>query len=370
MIRIAIEANSALNNRPTGVGRYTAAIVGEMARLCADEANDTELLLLYKLSRRKQRHHLPVGPNIRHCPMTESALQHFFARRYRANGLLCPYKLHPLVPGAALVPVIHDLHAVHGVNYTADTEKSRQRHIATLRFFAENAARLIFISRYVREDFRRHFSVELARTEVIYHGVGPEFHPRPPARNAEFCQQFGIGRPYLLFAGDPRPSKNLARVLDAYAASRTRATHDIVILGLTQGTAQGERLKEQIRSLGIAQQVHLLHYLPSRQLPLAFAAASGLLFVSLDEGFGLPILEAMASGVPVLTSNVTACPEVAAGHAIIVDPYDVDAIRDGLERLPAMDPALRRDALRYAGRFTWNETARQTLSVLKSAATG
>jgi glycosyltransferase involved in cell wall biosynthesis len=175
----------------------------------------------------------------------------------------------------------------------------------------------------------------------------------------------GLTRPYLLFAGSPRPNKNLSRMLGAFAQSALAASHDVVVLGRVSDDSDGIALRAQVQALGLQARVCITGYVSDADLALAFSAASGLLFASLDEGYGLPILEGMASGIAVLTSTATSCPEVAGGHAVLVDPLSVSSVCQGINQLPLKTPAQLEAARAYASAMTWRRSAVQTLDILR-----
>jgi glycosyltransferase involved in cell wall biosynthesis len=272
------------------------------------------------------------------------------------------------VAARGLVAVVQDLHAFHGVNYAPEHEHVRQENLGALRQFAQHSSQLIFSSEYVRQDFLTHFDFDASRAHVVFHGVSEQFHPRTADEQQRFMQAHQLKRPFFLFAGSPRPNKNLPRMLQAWAASRTRASHDVVVMGKVGDNDDGRALLDTIRRLGAQDQVHIIGYVPEQDLATAFSAADGLLFASFDEGFGLPILEAMASGTPVLTSNKTSCPQVAAGHAILAEPGDVDGLRAGVEQLLEFTPGQLENARKYASALNWDRSARGTLDVMRLAA--
>ncbi len=363
-MKALIEVSTMLDRKATGIGRYTAELVAALHRLSMQPASDCELAYLYKVSRHKLRHLLPTGPRML---WTQQRLRHW-AGWHAADAVLWPHTFDPWVPARGLVAVVQDLHALHGTNYDAQNQAERQKNIKALQDFAKHSQRLIFSSDYVRQDFLQNFAFDPARAHVVPHGVGAQFTPRSDEQHRQFMHSYGLTRPFFLFAGSPRPSKNLPRMLQAYAASSACATHDVVVVGKVSGDSDGLALRAVITQLGIEAKVHIVGYVSEANLPVAFSAASGLLFASFDEGFGLPILEAMAAGTPVLTSDRTSCPEVAAGHALIAAPDDIDALRSGIEQMLERTPAQTEAARRYASALDWNASARGTLAVLRLAA--
>jgi len=361
-MKIAIEVSNAIERQPSGIGRYVLSLLAAL-----DTLNTAELMLLFRLSR-WMKGTLPAGRNFRYRLFTKSTLQSVFAKTYQADCLLCPAYTLPHPGRMPVVAVIHDLHLVKGINVaTAGRDQPAHRAVKTLEAYVDRCSQLIFISKHVQDEFLRTFHFDRSRTHVIYHGVAPTFRPRTDGELNEFRQRYRLYAPFLLFPGDPKPSKNIERMMEAYSQSGARTHYDLVLSGKISDSRRSA-LTILARHLGIQNRVRFLNYLPDHDLPLAFSAASGLLFVSLDEGFGMPILEAMASKIPVLTSDVTSCPEIAAGYAILANPVDVEQIRRGIEQLPQLSQDRLEAARRYANGMSWQATAQRTFSVLEQAA--
>lgn len=269
---------------------------------------------------------------------------------------------HRLPPWKAprKVVTLHDLYAALGINF--EKPKARSKQLAIYRDFAARADLAICVSRNTQRDFLTHCDYPEHRTRIIPPGVGAQFHPRDAALLAGFRQRYGLTRPYLLFVGNLHPNKNLNRLVEAYGRSAVQSDFDLAIVGCGR-PEDGERLRAQSR----AGRLHVLGSLPEADLPLAYAAAAALMFPSLYEGFGMPILEGMASGIPVLTSTGGACPEVANGHAELIDPLDVADMARGMEACLRRRPEQQAAARQYAADFTWQRTAEQTWQVYKEA---
>lgn len=360
-MKIAIEVSNAIERQPSGIGRYVLSLLAAL-----DSLGTAELMLLFRLSR-WMKGTLPAGENFRYRLFSKSTLQSVFARAYQADCLLCPAYTLPYPGQMPVVAVIHDLHLVKGINVaSAGPDQPAHRAVKTLQAYTDRCSQLIFISKHVQDEFLRTFPFDRSRTHVIYHGVAPSFRPRVDGELSEFRQRYRLHAPFLLFPGEPKPSKNIERMMEAYSQSGCRTHYDFVLSGKISESRRNT-LTALARHCGIQDRVRFLNYLPEHDLPLVFSAASGLLFASLDEGFGMPILEAMASGIPVLTSDVTSCPEIAGGHAILANPLDIDQIRRGIEQLPQVSQDRLEAARRYAGEMSWQATARRTVSVLEQA---
>ena len=216
-----------------------------------------------------------------------------------------------------------------------------------------------------RRDLTELLGAPPGKTAVLYSGVGPEFRPlHDPERLAAVRRRYGLPERFILSLGTIQPRKNYARLIRAYARlhhSGPQAPH-LVIAG-RPGWLSGD-LVGLVERLGVGGRVHFLRDATDADLPALYALAEVFALVSLYEGFGLPPLEAMACGTPVLVSDVSSLPEVVEGAGLLVDPFDVDAIAAALERLLG-DAALRRQlaerGLAQAARFTWAHAAEELL---------
>ena len=235
----------------------------------------------------------------------------------------------------------------------------------------KRATRVIAVSQSTASDLRHLLHVDPARIDVVPNGVGtlPEVAPMP---EPELRARHALGeRPFVLCMSAKRPHKNLPRLLDAIAAIPVERRPIVVLTGYR--TEHEPELVEQARRLGITDDVRILGWVESAEREGLYAAATALVFPSLYEGFGLPVLEAMARGLPVATSNRSSLPEVAGDAALLFDPEDKDAIAAAIERLLA-DPGERARLIeaghRQAERFTWAKSARGTISSYERALDG
>jgi alpha-1,3-rhamnosyl/mannosyltransferase len=173
---------------------------------------------------------------------------------------------------------------------------------------------------------------------------------------------------YILYLGTLEPRKNISALLEAYSflPKKTQASFPLILAG-GKGWLM-DNLEDEIRRLDIASRTVLTGYVPRKDLPALYSGAAVFVYPSLYEGFGLPPLEAMACGTPVITSNVSSFPEVVGDAGIMVDPYDVKRLRDEIERVledSSLRASLGSRGLARAKQFTWENCARQTLDVYK-----
>jgi alpha-1,3-rhamnosyl/mannosyltransferase len=240
----------------------------------------------------------------------------------------------------------------------------RKRRGELYRTAAADADAIITVSMATRQDVTRQFGVPDERVHVVYLGVDPHFAPPRPEATHAVLRHYQLAPGYLLFVGAISGRKNTARLVQAYAQSRAHLERPLVLVGAM--SYRGADTIAAISQCGLGQHIRLLGYVPDEDLPALYAGAGCFVFPTLYEGFGMPILEAMASGIPVLTSSTGAAPEVSGGLAVTVNPYDVEAIADGIERALETPAPRLAQARAHARAFTWERCASQTLAIYRS----
>lgn len=280
---------------------------------------------------------------------------------YHATHYVLPF----LLPCRAVVTIhdiIHLLYPEFLPNRLAFLYAERM-----IRRALEHGDRILTVSRNTKADLERYFDIAGDKIETIYNGIDESFRDAIAAEALpERLRGLGIAPGYVLFVGNPKPHKNLDNVLKAYArAVRQKGlAHQLVCVGDREG--DGGRLRLRAEQLGVADRLVLLGHVDQDVLPAIYQGAALFLYPTLYEGFGLPVVEAMASGVAVITSNTSALNEIAEGHAHLVNPLDIEgmaaAIVECLTDQGHRSELQRRGRLR-AGDFSWQRTAEQTLEV-------
>jgi len=289
------------------------------------------------------------------------------ARRDRCDVLYFPYPVLPPYRPIPTVAMIHDLGFVRfPEHYPADMLRNL---VGPMRSAARRASLLVAVSESTKRDLVELFGISAEKISVVHHGVGAEFAPIPDARETVRAR-IGIERPYVLFVGTVQPRKNLPRLIEAFArvVREQGIPHELIIAG-QKGWLAEESLSAP-QKFGIEHRVRFVDYVPEEMLPALYTAADALAFPSLYEGFGLPVLEAMACGAPVLTSNASSLPEVAGNAAILVLPTSVVQIADGLARIlfdEGLRSSLQQKGVHRARSFTWANSARSLISAFHRA---
>ena len=225
---------------------------------------------------------------------------------------------------------------------------------------ARRAAGVIAISRHTAEDVTRLLGVPRERISVIYCGRDEAMRPLPPSQVEDFRRRKGLPERFVLFLGTLEPRKNLVRLVEAFARLRQEDVHLVLAGGRGWGY---EPVLARIEVLGIGERVLLPGFVPAEEKPFWYNAAEVFVYPSLYEGFGLPPLEAMACGTPVVASDAASIPEVVGDAGILVDATNVDALAEALNRLlnhPQERELLRKKGLRRSKGFSWEKAARET----------
>ncbi len=239
---------------------------------------------------------------------------------------------------------------------------------AMTRLAARVADAIIVPSQAVRHDVIRVLRVDPAKVRVVYEAPAARYGPMDRAAAEAVAARYAGGGPFVLSVGSLEPGKNRGRLIRALHELRGRGI-DVPLLVVGQKAWRYDDDFALVRDLDMKDRVTFAGYVPDGDLPALYNAATAFAFPSLYEGFGLPVIEAMACGAPVVTSSVSATAEVAGDAAVLVDPQSVVSIRDGLERV-LTDAALR-EGLRTAGReraaaFTWRRAAEETHAVYRA----
>ena len=312
--------------------------------------------------------------------------RHVTARRYWRLGFQLadrlrrdrPELIHvqynaPLFCPVPTVVTVHDVSFVEHPEYFPPGQAWQLRMIAGQT--ARRAARIVTISEFSRRRIARAFGIE--EEEIVVTPLAAQEHLRP-ANRAQAAhhvrQRFGLDRPFLLTVGDLQPRKNqlgLIRAFRELLAGEPQLPHALVLAG--KETWFAPRVREEIRRSGLAERIVVTGFVGEEDLAALYNAADLFVFPSFYEGFGLPVIEAMACGCAVVCSNAASLPEVADAAAILVDPQDTAEITRAMRDVlldHELRERLKRHGLQRAGAFSWRETARRTLEVYYAVAEG
>ena len=262
------------------------------------------------------------------------------------------------------------LFTVHGFDMFAHPEfypaLVRWRLNRLIRTGLRNARVVLCVSHAVKDLVADRFKISDERLRVVHNAVGDHFRPIVAETARQTVEQnYGIQQPYVLYVGKLQACKNVVRILEAFHRFRHEVNPDMKLVLVGRRTWTSSDIAKTIDRLKLRSHIFELGYADNKDLPILYSGASMFVFPSLSEGFGMPVLEALACGVPVITSNVDALPEVTGDAALHVNPRSVDDIGSAMQRVftdPALRESLRVKGLERARAFTWRGAARQTLA--------
>ena len=263
-----------------------------------------------------------------------------------------------LLSSCPQIPLIHDINFEH--NPKDLTWKNRVYYRFFFSRFVKKAKRIATISAYSKSDISNFYKADASKIDIVSAGVSNEFTPLEKDECAAVRNKWSAGKPYFFFVGSMHPRKNIKRLIEAFTLFKkdTGSDYKLVLAGSILWSKS--EIEEAYQNSFCKDDIIFTGRLSDNDLKKVTAAAFALSFVPVFEGFGLPILEAMQSGVPVICSNVTSMPEVAGDAALMVDPYNVNDIAKGLERL-YRDDAFRIELMRRGhiqkAKFSWQKTA-------------
>jgi len=286
--------------------------------------------------------------------------------RDRLDVLHCPLNVAPAYTGAPTVLTVHD---IAFERFPDHYPSGQRRYLSTMtKLSARSATEIIAVSAATRDDLIEFYAIDPDRISVVPNGVEAAFRRHTPDELAAFRQANDLPEQYLLFVGTLQPRKNLDGLLRAYALVAERIEWPLVVIGGAGWLYTP--IQRLVRRLGLDDRVRFAGYVEPSELPAWYAGATIFALPSHYEGFGLPVIEAMASGTPVITSTTSSLPEVAGDAALLVNPASPVAIARAILQL-AEDEQLRRElaerGLHRAGGYSWRQTAASTYAVYQRA---
>lgn len=370
--RICLDISPAIHGR-AGIGRYAGELTAALAAL----GDGHEYALFYN----RAREAVPAPPLDRLPRLSTNdgdrpwrlrvLLAHLAGRPQdrRFPGVTLFHATDHLLPHLSAVPSVFTLHDLtFRLHPTTHTPLNRWFHLLMMPLFLRAATAVIAVSECTRRDALRLYGLDEARVRVIHEGVGGQFRPAGPQAISAVRRRYGLPERFILYLGTIEPRKNLSTLLDAYLALRSQGTACGLVIAGRQGW-RSQPFMRRLRELGLEEEVSLPGFVTEADLPALYSAASLLALPSLYEGFGLPVLEAMACGTPVVCSNTSSLPEVAGDAALLVAPHDTAGWAGAMGHVladPALQAELRARGLARARRFGWPAAARATLDTYRA----
>jgi len=379
-VRVAIDAHLLSDQqsyRSAGVSNYSVELLRALGALVLETQTQSDRapveLFAYLHARRFTtpgiqlvRSRLPLENPLARIVWEQSLLP-LHLRRKRASLVHGLVNVLPLTASCPGVVTVHDLAFVR----TPETMRPMKRIYLTAlcRASVHRAAHVIAVSHQTAADLQHFFGAAPHRITVVHNGVAARFTPRSAEAQAAFRRRRGLPPRYLLYLGTLEPRKNLEQLVRAFAQWRavtSAAAHDVrLVLAGAKGWHYAEIFRS-VEALGLTEQVLFPGFIPGDELPDWYAAATAFVYPSRFEGFGLPVLEAMACGTPVVCSRAPGVSEVAGDAALTFPVHDDAAIVAALEVVvnqTAARQALAARGLAQAARFTWRRSAEATLEI-------
>src|ERR1700682_1425711 len=374
-MRVAIDIRRAGD---FGIGTYIRNIVNQFART----DSETEYLLIGQ-----QRHLQQVDPRPENFMLLEYASDPgsfhthmhlpFLLRKHGVDILHMPWFYAPAVVPARLVMTVHDLTDVPAPPGGAPLVQAGRLYFA--RRALARANRIMAVSHSSKRELSRVFGVPEEKIEVVYNALDERFLREPmPTDGDRVLERHAVTDPFVLYAGNIKPQKNLARLIEAFAVAKADLRDHPQYAGLKllligDSAEEHSDLRRAVLRSRVQGEVRFLGFVPHSVLRVFYSRAEAFLFPSLYEGFGLPPLEAMAHGTPVLTSSASSLPEVFADAALLVNPENVFEIARGIRQI--LTENITREALIRRGhdlvrKYSWERSADQVREVYRSVVTG
>lgn len=370
-MRIAIDARKL---RDYGIGTYVRNLLRHLSRI--DQR--TEYVLLCRAADCAGIEEL--GENFRAVPESAPAYSireqlriPMDLRREGIDLFHAPhYVLPPLTPCRSIV-TIHDCIHLRFPQYLPNRLAYAYAR-SSLWVATHRSNRVLTVSEASKRDILRYFRVPESKINVIPNAIDERFGEVPSADEVlRVRERYQLNDPFVLYAGNIKPHKNLERLIEAFHTLRRGGLDTVKLLIIGDEISKYATLRRAVHKYKLHKHVRFFGFVPDKTLAVLYRLAGVFVFPSLYEGFGLPPLEAMASGTPVITSNVSSLPEVVGDAALLIDPYEADAIAQAMRRV-LTDAALREDlrqrGLQRVKEFSWERSVRRVHAIYQEVIAG
>lgn len=371
MIRVGIDGSTLLVRQKTGIERYTEQLIIHLAALIG-ERSDVELHIYLHTGNRyadpalEAEYRSRLGSMRMHKHANPRAYNVYLPYRSAVDRLDLLHIPGPSAPRVNVCPLLITCHDVLWMRLPPEGIEVESRNVDMANRAISKAMAIIAVSATTKQDLIDYSHKRDDEIDVVHSGVDSRFHPQSDATEA-IRSRYHVG-PYLLNVGAIQYRKNHVRLLQAFdkLVREHDIPHTLVIAG--RDGWGSDHIYAEYERLQLGPRVCFLGYVPEEDLPLLYAAADLVVYPSIYEGFGLPLLEAMASGVVLAVANTSSLPEVGGEAALYFDPFDVDDMAHTILRgIMSIDDRqrLREMGIERAGEFTWQKTARETLDVYR-----
>lgn len=364
-MRIAVNTRLLLKGKLEGIGWYTHQMLERIVRAHPEH----EFLFLFDRPYDPSFIFAPnVKPIVAHPQARHAVLFYLWfewmipamLRKYKADLFLSTDGLCSLNTKTPTCLVMHDLAFEHYPEHLKLSHRLYLRRWSPL--FAQKAARIVTVSEFSKRDISEHYQISPDKIDVTYNGAHPSYKPLSWEERDQVKSEYTEGQEYFVFAGALHPRKNVVALLQAFVKFKKRHRSPIKLVIVGRMAWKFEELATMREEMPFKDDVVWPGYLGVERLSKVIGAAYALVYPSLFEGFGIPILEALKCGVPAVVSNTSSMPEVAGDAALLADPNDVEEIAAQMGRIykdEALRNQLKAAALIQAGKFDWDHSANQ-----------
>ena len=362
-MKIAVNTRLLLKNKLEGIGWFSYET---LSRITKNHPND-EFIFIFD----RPWHNdfifsdnitpVQIGPPSRHPFLWYAWFQISIPKilnQHKPDVFLSPDGYLSTNTNVPSLPVIHDINFEHYPKDLPFWYSKYYRHYFPK--FAEKSTRIATVSQFSKNDIAKKYKVDPNKIDVVYNGVSDRFKPLDKKEINETQKDLANGNPYFVFVGAIHPRKNIAKILEAFEDFKSTGNYNHKLLLVGKKKWWTSEMEETFQTMKYKGDVIFKDNMNAQQLAQAIGAADALLYVSTFEGFGIPILEAMKCGVPVITSDVSSMPEVAGNAALLCSPFKSDSISEQMKRLvhePNLSNSLIEKGLLRAKGFSWDKTS-------------
>ena len=371
-MKIAVNTRFLLKDKLEGIGRVTYEL---LTRMVANHPEDDFIFLFDRpyddsfifADNVKPVH---VFPPARHSYLWywwfEMSVPRIL-KKEKPDVFFSPDGYCSLATAIPTVMITHDIAHVHYPDQLPDWAlKYYNKYVPK---FLERADQVIAVSKATKKDLAKTYSIDASKIEVIYNGCGAGFFPIDKNTQQDIRNKYTDGEPYFFYIGSINPRKNIHRLIEAFDFFKKQSTSKTKLLLGGRFAWKPEIIQNAFENSSYKDDIRFLDYVEKEELPKILGSAKALTYVSMLEGFGIPLVEAMYSEVPIITSNVSSMPEVVGQAALLVDPLNVNYIANALLEMDS-NKALQKELVQKGRverkRFDWDVAAKQVYDLLKS----
>lgn len=369
--KIGIDARLFGTAHSTGVGTYTEELIGNLLKIDQDNRytvfttpESAQYFPFYASNLQKKA--IPYA----HYSYSE---QLFFGKELKASGVELVHYTNFNSPvfyrGTKSIVTVHDLTLWFFPGRLQRSWLKRLGYRYVIRKSCQNAERVIAVTETTKQDIIKYLGIPAEKIVVIYEAAPTRIVPVTDPKKIEAIKaRHDITRPFFMYVGQWRSHKNLVRLIRAFGLMRHRYNLDYQLVLIGKVDPMSPEVQATIHQLGLQQHVILTGYVPDNELGAFYSAADALVYATLYEGFGIPPLEAMSAGTPVITSNLSCLPEVLGDAALYCDPYDIEDIAAKMQELARsyhLKKTLREAGFKQVKKYSFTKMARETLQLYR-----